>query len=130
MNVTEAFEAVFELAMSEARRNGVDSTQRLALKIVGTRARLMRTKLDARRRERAFFRLLIESSDRLHADLARLKSCLVCYWKYESAPVIPDPKRRPLSWWNPYHHCTGEFGCAMECLRYKSCEWHPDILKK
>lgn len=118
MNVTETFEEVLRLARHSPESQARPS--RAALIAFAGRVKRMRRRLDAQRRLRRLIRLEQDSSEQLHDELTGLKACDACDWRY------PAPK---ASQWNPLAHCTGDFGCAMECLRYKSCEWHPDILK-
>ncbi len=119
MNVTEQFEEMLRLAR-QSPHAWEPGAQRV-LNVFAKRARRMREKLDARRREKIFFRLLIESQDWLHSELMALGTCETCGW---------DIDRLPGGICNPLSCCTGDFGCALECLRYKSCVWHPDLLKK
>lgn len=75
---------------------------------------------DVTRRRAALKRCRIAALGRISAgnffpQLAALKKCDACGWEWGSD--------------NPLFQCTRDFGCALECLRTKSDEWRPGILK-
>ena len=115
MNVTEQFEEVLRLALAcPASAHTLRSAG--AVNAFAKRTGRMRAKLDQQRREREFFRRRLESFDRMRAEVERLPECGACAWK---------PYKFSDSLVNPLMTCTGEFGCALECLRYKSSEYTP-----
>ncbi len=120
MNVTEQFEEIYRLATLCPSTNTTPQSYPALVKFC-RRVHEMRRKLDASRRHRARQRLQSDSYLQMRDELNRIGECDVCRWQFEFVNGIGVV--------NPLTRCTGEFGCAMECLRYKSCEWHPDILK-
>ncbi len=116
MNVTEMHEEVLRLAKSSPDCCTVEA--RRALIPFAKRVKVMRRKLDDGRRRRAFDRLQRDSVQTLLLEIMKIAVCGRCEWQYSQAK----------HGWNPLIKCTGDFGCALECLRYRSCEWRPGLL--
>lgn len=111
MNITERNETIFELAMLGYQT--LDSVQRKkvhkALIKFGTDVRYRRAKLDSDRSKRFAKFKEEESLQHMRAEIRRILPCSVCN-------IVGG---------NPLFKCTGDFGCSLERLRYRSSEWHP-----
>lgn len=117
MNVTETFEEIYRLASLCPSTN---TTPRSYPALVAFMYRVveMRQKLDDGRRRRARQRAQHESFIYLRSELCRLRQCATCGWDCRiGQAALP----------NPLTACTGDFGCVLEGLRYKSSEWHADM---
>jgi hypothetical protein len=123
MNVTETFEEILRLA-SLCPMPNTNARSYPALVAFSRRVWEMRRKLDDSRRRRAREKAKHESFVYLQAELHRLQPCETCGWK-----VFPLVDEKGWDVLKPLERCTGEFGCALECLRCKSSEWHPDMFK-
>lgn len=93
------------------------ATLEKALRLLNRPVRYQCIKLHRARRRRAMEKRREESLSHLHTELMRLNACDTCGWK-----CWEHHARHGIS---PLRTCTGEFGCALECLRYRSSELHP-----
>lgn len=119
MNVTEQFLEILRLAkLAPVEAHGRGSAA--ALRAFEGRVRRMHMKLTKDRRWKQRERVKMDSTARTLGELRALKNCHVCGWE-AAVPGQHWPE-------NPLRKCTGEFGCAMDCLRYRSCEWWPGML--
>lgn len=116
MNVTEQFEEILRLARQSP--HAWEPTAKRAIAAFEKRTHHMRCKLTAARRVREFRRRRDLSFGQLRDALLRLPECTACRWK-------PTDPHWQFGLINPLLSCTGAFGCALECLRYKSSAFHP-----
>lgn len=117
MNVTEMFEEVLALARLGQTIAAPERSARAekALARFQPRVHKMRFYLDRLRRDRSTAKRAEESCSHLMLELIKLPwPCTACHYSWGEG--------------NPLRTCTGEFGCSMDCLRYKASEIHPNLL--